>query len=648
MIRLIKWVGIGVGGLVLLAVLAVLVLPSLVNLERYRTVLAQRVGRALGREVSFGVLQVSVWGGLGAEAKSIQMEQAPDFGREPFLVAEALRVRVRLLPLLRGQVRVTSAVLERPRVRLIRRPDGRWNVDDLFKTPTPQGPPRAPSEAPRPGKAALFGGLILSEMAVRNGEITLVDQSGSSATVLGFAEVDLTVHQSHAADAIDVRSQARLIGSASGRVETAVRVRPGDRDGFSVDGTVSFTDVDAADWRAFLPSAGDGPLVSGPFSGEVRLAGPLVHTTFVGSLNLKPTTVRLGHAFRKPAGEDARITFQGQRENAGLRLTNVTMAVRDTTLEGTLHLPDVKRPQITFTAASPRVNLDRLLAVPAQRAWFRPSLAWAAAPRADGSASAAPGLSAQGRVSIGDLTYQGVTWSGVEADVQYESGLLRLPDFRASFAEGKLRAHGELDFRPKTPRVTLTSRLDKAATAPLVKALGLGPWTLTSDLDFDGQWEFTGVAWPEAVGSLVGNGSLQLRNGRLSNYRPLDRLAEVASPVLAAQGVYVRLNEFDQVNGHYTVDRGILRTTDLTLTKPEGTVTAAGTLGLQDSALNFDVLAKFGRATIEAKVTGTTAQPIVVVKLSRLQQRIEKELDKAFPEGQSQGLKDLLKGLFGK
>ena len=648
MTRLIKWGGMGVGGLALLAVLVVLVLPSLVNLGRYRTVLAQRVGRALGREVSFGALRVSVWGGLGAEAKSIQIGQASDFGREPFLSAEALRVHVQLLPLLRGQVRVTSAVLERPRIRLIRRADGRWNVDDLFKTPTPQGPPRAPSEPPRPGKAALFGGLFLSEVAVRNGEVTLVEQPGSAASSLGLADVDLTIRQSAAADAIDVRSRARLFGSASGQVETAVRVRPGEKDGASVDGTVSFTDVNATNWQALVPSGGDGPLVSGPVSGEVRLAGPLARTTFAGSLNLRPTTVRLGHAFRKPAGEDARITFQGQRENAGLRLTNVTVTVRDTTLEGTVHLPDVQRPRIIFTAASPRMNLDRLLAVPQQRAWWRPGVAWAAEPRAKGSASTVSGLSVQGRVSIADLTYQGMAWSDVEAGVQYDGGVLRLPDVRANLAEGTLRANGELDLRPKTPRVILTSRLERAAAAPLVKALAPGAWTLTSDLDLDGQWEFTGVTWPEAAGSLVGSGSLQLRNGRLSNYRPLERLAEVASPVLAAQGVHVRWNEFDQVSGHYTVERGLLRTTDLTLTKPEGTVIAAGTVGLLDSALDFDVVAKFGRATIEAKVTGTTAQPIVVPKLARFQQRIEKELDKALPAGQSQGLKNLLKGLLGK
>jgi uncharacterized protein YhdP len=132
------------------------------------------------------------------------------------------------------------------------------------------------------------------------------------------------------------------------------------------------------------------------------------------------------------------------------------------------------------------------------------------------------------------------------------------------------------------------------------------------------------------------------------DYRPLDRLAEIVTPMLAAQGVRVRLDEFDQVSGHYTVDKGILRTTDLMLTKPEGTVTAAGTLGLLDSALNFDVVAKFGRSTIEAKVTGTTAQPIVVPKLDKMQQKIEREIDKALPGETGKNLKEIFRGLFGR
>ena len=648
MTRMIKWVGIGIGGFLLLALLAVALLPPLVNLERYRTLLAQRVGRTLGRDVTLGALRVSFWGGIGAEAASIRVGQAPGFGAEPFLTADALRVRVQLLPLLRGQVKVASAVLERPRIRLVHGADGRWNVEDLFRARTSQNAARPQTEAARPGKAPLFGGLLLSEVAVRNAEISLAEQGRPAAAALTFADVDVAVRQDNPSDPFDVRSRGRLAGDGSGQFEAALRITPGEKEGPTADGTVSFTDAEVKAWQALLPDGAEGPMMTGPASGEIRLSGPLARSVFAGTLNLKPTTVRLGRTFRKPAGEDARIAFQGQREGEGLRLANVTITLRDTTLMGTAHLASLKAPQIVFTAASDRLNLDRLLTTPTKQTWLSPRLAWAATPSRGAPASAAPGVSAQGKVRLGELTYHGMTWGAVEADVQYHAGILRLPDVRATVAEGRLQANGEADLRQNLPRVSLTGRLDKAATEPLLKALAVGPWTLKSGLDFDGQLQFTGAAMPDILGSLVGSGSLQLRSGRVIGYRPLERLAEMVTPILAAQGVRVRLDEFDQVAGHYTVDKGIVRTTDLVLTKPEGTITAVGTLGLLDAALNFDVVAKFGRSTIEAKVTGTTAQPVVVPKLGRTQQKIEREIDKALPGEAGRNLKEIFRGLFGR
>ena len=511
MTRMIKWVGIGIGGFLLLALLAVALLPPLVNLERYRTLLAQRVGRTLGRDVTLGALRVSFWGGIGAEAASIRVGQASGFGAEPFLTADALRVRVQLLPLLRGQVKVASAVLERPRIRLIHGADGRWNVEDLFRARTSQNAARPQTEAARPGKAPLFGGLLLSEVAVRNAEISLAEQGRPTAVALTFADVDVAVRQDNPSDPFDVRSRGRLAGDGSGQFEAALRITPGEKEGPTADGTVSFTDAEVKAWQVLLPDGAEGPMMTGPASGEIRLSGPLARAVFAGTLNLKPTTVRLGRTFRKPAGEDARIAFQGQREGEGLRLANVTITLRDTTLTGTVHVADLKAPRIVFTAASDRLNLDRLLAAPAKQTWLSPSLAWAATPSQGASTSAAPGLSAQGKVSLGELTYQGVTWSAVEADVQYQGGILRLPDVRAGVAEGRVRVNGEADLRQSMPRVSLTTRIEKAATEPLLKALAVGPWTLKSGLDFEGQFQFVGVTLSDILGSAVGSGSSRPR-----------------------------------------------------------------------------------------------------------------------------------------
>jgi uncharacterized protein involved in outer membrane biogenesis len=251
-------------------------------------------------------------------------------------------------------------------------------------------------------------------------------------------------------------------------------------------------------------------------------------------------------------------------------------------------------------------------------------------------------------VTIGDLRYQGLAWTAVQADVRYQDGLVQLTDVRANFMNGTLTAKGEVDLRAKTPRIAVTSRLDTVATDPLIQALALGPWTLRSILNLDGSVSFLGFSTPEVLGSAAGGGSLLLKDGRIIGYKPLERLSEVIGPILASQGIRVRLDEFQQVSGHYTLDKGFLRTNDLTLTKTEGNVTSAGSLGLLDSSLNFDVVAKLGGATVEAKVTGTTHQPIVVPKLGRYQKKIETELDKALPGEQGKALKDLFKGLFGR
>jgi AsmA protein len=649
-IRVFKWAGIGIGALLLMGALAATVVPYLVNLERYRGILASRAGKALGREVTVGDLRVSLWRGLGAEAKGIQVAQADGFGPEPFLTADALRVNVHLLPLLRGQVKVSTAVLEQPRIRLARDKDGRWSIDDLVKGKAAPTPSRPSGEAPRSERAPGLGSLLLSQVAVRGGEFTLTDQARPGGFTVTLSNMDLSLRQSSASDPVEVRARAKLGTTGEGWLETKGRISGGDPEGFDLDATLVLRDVDVSPWQGLLLGEGSGTKATGPLSGEIKVTGPVARAAFAGKLDLKPVAIQVGETFRKPLGEEAAVQFEGSREGQGVSLPRLAISLKGTRVDASLRVPDLRTPQVTFTATSAKVDLDRFLAKPpAKSAWPGPSAAYAAPPppkpvgRGTGS-----GLTAQGRVNIGDLRYHGIPLTAFEADVRYQEGLVQLSELRANLLNGKLTSRGDLDFRSRTPRVSLTSRVDNVATEPLLKALAVGPWTLRSGLSFESDLKFAGLSKPEILGSAAGDGSLVLKDGRLSDYRPVDRLSEVIGPILANQGIRVRLNEFEQVSGHFTLDKGVLRTKDLTLTKAEGTVTAAGALGLLDSSLDFDVVAKFGRATVEAKVTGTTKQPVVAPKLGKLQRKLETELDKALPGERGKGLKDLFKGLFGR
>ncbi len=64
-----------------------------------------------------------------------------------------------------------------------------------------------------------------------------------------------------------------------------------------------------------------------------------------------------------------------------------------------------------------------------------------------------------------------------------------------------------------------------------------------------------------------------------------------------------------------------------------------------DRSLDFDVTARFGKVSLEAKLMGTTADPVVVPKLARLDRRFEVEIDRALKD-RGKGVKDILRDLF--
>ena len=216
--RVVMWFGLVLGGLAVLFLLAAILLPPLVNLERYRTLLAQRISRVLGRDVSIGSLHLDLWRGLGAEVNGIQIAQAPGFGTEPFVTADGVRIRVQLFPLLTGHFKVASAVLERPRIRLVHAPDGRWSFEGLLRPAVPSPTPRVPVETARPGKASFLGGLALNQVVVRGGEITVIG-AGKGAVPLTLGNVDLTIRQVAPTDPVSAHARAEFQGAATGRVE---------------------------------------------------------------------------------------------------------------------------------------------------------------------------------------------------------------------------------------------------------------------------------------------------------------------------------------------------------------------------------------------------------------------------------------------
>jgi uncharacterized protein involved in outer membrane biogenesis len=109
-------------------------------------ILATRLEAVFGRPVEVGSYDFSLWDGPTLSARSVTVGEDAQFGREYFLRAESVSVRLRWQSLLRGRIEAGTVSLYRPSLNIVQAPDGRWNVAEWL--------PRAAESAPRSGLSA--------------------------------------------------------------------------------------------------------------------------------------------------------------------------------------------------------------------------------------------------------------------------------------------------------------------------------------------------------------------------------------------------------------------------------------------------------------------------------------------------------------
>jgi len=220
-----------VGGLLALLVVAAVVLAFTLDPNDYRDRIEAMVADRTGRELAIeGDIGLSYFPWLGAEVGRTRLGNAKGFGPDPFARIEAIDVRVRVLPLLWGEVAVGSTVLRGLEVRLTRDEQGRTNWEDLV----PEAEPGAPSE-PAPGPegppAGPMAGLTLGGLEVRDALLVWNDrQAGQEATI---SDLQLTVGALRPGTSFPVDGRFQL---RAGPPETSGELRLEGRAGLSEDG----------------------------------------------------------------------------------------------------------------------------------------------------------------------------------------------------------------------------------------------------------------------------------------------------------------------------------------------------------------------------------------------------------------------------
>lgn len=211
-------------------VLLVVLLNSFVDKNRER--IREEIEKGLGRSVKFDELRLSFWGGIGLLAKRLSIAEDPRFAATPFIQTKELKMELRWLPLLLGNIEIKKFALDEPEVQIIKNEDGILNLSALASSERRAGETRRETREVKEAKKRSPVSFLPSAIYVSNGKIDYIDRSFKEPVEIGIRNIKLDMKGLVLAGSVKVKLSANLFDGQGQSLRAEGRVGPirGERD----------------------------------------------------------------------------------------------------------------------------------------------------------------------------------------------------------------------------------------------------------------------------------------------------------------------------------------------------------------------------------------------------------------------------------
>jgi len=512
-----------------------------------------------------GSVQFS-WIGVGWSGITVHNLVIADSSKKPIVTTPVARIGCDYARMAKSNpvAGIKSVELLRPRIFLERRPNGRWNVQELVK-PTP------------PGKPSKFGGRI----HVKSGRLIVTDRLASLKKPVEntFADLDASVDCSEVSVArycVSGRGPAGRMGRFTARGQYDLTER-------SLAANADVENADAAYWTKYPVNIGLD-ILSGKADATTKLSkikdGPLTYSSAIrlrdGSIRFKP----IGKPITNLVGD-----VSVRRDTVGLKL-NGRLESSPFLVVG--KVSDFKHPKMALDLAFDRINTREVVGMTPWARGFR-EVALPRDGRLKAFVSGPPkSFAVEFAVDAPSLAYKEYGGRTVHATGRYFDRRIDIRRATAIAFGGSVQAKGDIDFT----RGTRASFSGKATRV------------LASELPF--------LAKEGLVASSDGDFTINARKGSFDlDYRgSMDGMS------------YAEL-EFDQGRIDCSYSKGIVLIKEFSAKTAGGSIAVSGSIGqggeidlqASGSGINLAEVSSgrqgiVGRAEFSGKITGSTSSPV--------------------------------------
>jgi len=577
--RAAKWIGVILGALVLLCVAAIILVPMLVDLNKYKPVIEKKVSEATGRPFRLGgEIKLSLFPWAGVNLSDLHLGNPEGFKEKDFASVKSFEVRVKVMPLIRKALEVETFVLNTPRIYLHKDSKGRANWEGFGgkaaeKTKSPPEAEKTPSGLP-------LAALAVGEFAVKDGY--LVMQDDTSGTRNEVSDINVAFKDVSLDKPIGFNISAKMDGkplSVDGMVGPVGKMPGMGPVAFGI--TVKAFGELAATLKGKVVDAA----VSRRFGLDLEVS-PFSPRRLMESLGRKfPLATSDPEVLKKFS-----IAMHISGDPSRLNIVNGKMELDSSKMDFNASLSEFDRPKASFDMGLDDIDLDRYMPPASEdKKENRQAKAPEGQNKAKSDYSALRKHVIAGTFKAGSIKIKGVKAENILFTLDARDGLFQIKPLRMDLYKGNMALTAQYDVRKDTPAIAAQIKAAGIQARPLLmdmagKDLIEGTANVTADIRTIGEDPMV------IKENLDGAGELLFNDGAIVGIDLAGMLRNLTvSFGLEKESAQKPRTDFSELKIPFKIEKGVASTDGTNITSPLLRVSAVGKADLVKETLDFRV-----------------------------------------------------------
>jgi len=662
--RVVKWVSIIGGCLLVIILLALLVIPKLVDVQQYKPQIEKQVAEATSRSFSVGDdLRLSLFPWAGLSFSDLSLGSLPGFEQDKFVTVESFKMQVKLVPLLFKDIQIKRFLLKGARIVLEKSKDGRVNWEFAKKVTDKPVPEIAAQKETTPAdtadKGLLLKSLVVGDFAITKGSVLWIDHTrGQRKTI---SDVNLKLKDVSLESPFQLVFSARLDGKP---LDLQGSMGPIGKDLGKGDVPVDLTLKAIEQLEIRLKGRIINPAGRPRFDLDVRVS-PFSPRKLMAALK-QPFPIKTADpkalnslAFKAGVkGDPQRIT-----------VSDGALDIDESKVRFFVKARDFSKPDIEFDIKLDRLDADRYLPPSGEKKTLGGNKQARAANSASKAKAGEPGpktkagesrpkpvdytplrrLVLNGTAKIEKLKVKNAKVENVNLKITAKNGIFNLAPISMKLYQGAVSGRAALNVQKDTPKTEFDLDAGEIQAGPLLNDV-LKKDIIEGTLKAQARITLSGDT-PETIKKTIsGDGDLLFRNGAVKGIDLAGMVRNVQAAFgLAEKSTQKPKTDFAELHVPFTIKRGLVNTSKTILLSPLVRVAAAGKADLVTESLDFRVEPKFvgtlkgqgdtmdrSGIMVPVLVSGTFAAP-----------KFKPDLEGMFKDKLDKKLQELQKGLLG-